>query len=306
MSLIKVMVTGGPDYPVLLPWQILSVHEPDETFFSLFGGRVKPKFLEKLAPDCAAGMKLEKCCVGECKDALDESDLSLSVCEVTSAFGVYVKFFVSIPSSEQAESAGTSNPTRNAFDILMESSVSLSTPDTPCRVSARNRKDDLYNAIIDIFEEKNLVLPRSDANVSGKQLVKALCNVLWYIDGHHETLAVRSCRIPEIFSPFQNYNKPELSKHRKREHTNFSEVDLRGLSSELFVLLLNSYWKRSAWSSFKTHIEALARSLVDYADYLSDQNKKMKIHHSQNLPSRQISQVHLFHLLLVDHLFSVT
>ena len=67
-------MTGGPDYPVLLPWQILSVHEPDETFFSLFGGRVKPKFLEKFAPDCAAGMKLEKCCVGECKDALDESD----------------------------------------------------------------------------------------------------------------------------------------------------------------------------------------------------------------------------------------
>ena len=75
---------------------------------------------------------------------------------------MYVKFFVSISSSEQAESAGTSNPTRNAFDI--ESSVSLSTPDTPCRVSARNRKDDLYNAIIDMFEEKNLVLPRSDAN----------------------------------------------------------------------------------------------------------------------------------------------
>ena len=122
----------------------------------------------------------------------------------------------------------------------MQSSISLSCPEVPSRISAKNRKDDLYNALIDLLEEKNLMLARSE---SGKRLVKALCNVLWYIDGQHETLSARSCHVPKIFLPFQSYNKPELLKHRKREHTNLSETELQSLSSDLFVLLLNSYWK---------------------------------------------------------------
>lgn len=285
MSLVKVMVTGGSKHPTLLPWQIISIHEPDETFSSLFGGRVKPRLLEKFPPELIEGMELERCCVGEGRDTLDETELLLSVHEVTSMFGVYIKYFVTVREVENPV-----DPPRNAFDVLMHASVSLSYPAVPSRISARNRKDDLYNAVIDLFEQKNLVVPHSDANLSGKCLVKALCNVLWYIDGQHETLSARSCHIPEVFSPFQNYNKPELSKHRKRERVNLSEVELRGLSSDLFVLLLNSYWKRNEWSSFKEHVEALARSLVDYADYLSDKNKKMKNHHSQSLPTRQISE----------------
>lgn len=200
MSLVKVMVTGGCTHPTLLPWKIMSVHDPEETFSSLFQTRIKPRILEKLS-DLEHIYSLEKCFVGECKDSLDESDVSLAVGEVTSAFGQYIKFFVIIRCEEVACNP-TRNPTRNAADVLMQTSMASSCLAVPTRVSARNRKDDLYNAIVDLFEEKNLVLPQGDANMSGKHLVRALCNVLWYIDGQHETLSARNCRIPEIFLTF--------------------------------------------------------------------------------------------------------
>ena len=119
----------------------------------------------------------------------------------------------------------------------------------------------------------------------GKQLVRTLCNVLWYIDGRHDTFSSRFCNIPDIFSQFQGFNRPELSKHRKREHANLSGVGLRGLSSELFAVLLNPFWRRSTWSMFKV---LLAKSLADYADYLAEKNKHMKNHHSACNPSRQV------------------
>ena len=39
---------------------------------------------------------------------------------------------------------------------------------------------------------------------------------------------------------------------------------------------------------FKVHVELLAKSLADYADYLAEKNKHMKNHHSACNPSRQV------------------
>ena len=121
----------------------------------------------------------------------------------------------------------------------------------------------------------------------GKQLVRTLCNVLWYIDGRHDTFSSRFCNIPDIFSQFQGFNRPELSKHRKREHANLSGVEFRDLSSELFAILLNPFWRRPSWSIFKVHVELLAKSLADYADHLAEKNKHMKNHHSACSSSRR-------------------
>ena len=39
--------------------------------------------------------------------------------------------------------------------------------------------------------------------------VSKLRDALWYIDGLHDTLNERSCKIPEVFSQFIRYSKPE-------------------------------------------------------------------------------------------------
>lgn len=177
---------------------------------------------------------------------------------------------------------------RNAFDLMIQAQKDKALPTLPQRIPARTKKDDLYNAIIDLLEQMDLTLTSMEASGGGKQLVRALCNTLWYIDGRHETFSDRSFNIPDVFSQFQGYNRPELSKHRKRDHSNLNAVELRGLSSELFTVLLNPFFKRSCWCMFQVHVELLAKSLASYVNYLGERNKQMKSHHSALAPSRQI------------------
>lgn len=90
MALINVAVVSASRSSVLLSWEILGVHNPDESFQSLFDRRIKPK----IAKEGTQGMTLEKCFVGHHKNSLDTTDPSLLVHEVVSSFGQYVKFQV--------------------------------------------------------------------------------------------------------------------------------------------------------------------------------------------------------------------
>jgi len=53
--------------------------------------------------------------------------------------------------------------------------------------------------------------------------VQKLCNVLWYMDGHHGTL---SERVLAPLQSFTGYNTLELSKHRKRTKENLKSCVL--------------------------------------------------------------------------------
>ena len=72
----------------------------------------------------------------------------------------------------------------------------------------------------------------------GKQFVTKLHECLWYIDRHHQMLADRSHPIPSIFKNFSGYNTPEVSKHRKRVHTNMSADELKKHANDLKKFLL--------------------------------------------------------------------
>ena len=50
-----------------------------------------------------------------------------------------------------------------------------------------------------------------------------------------------------MMNHLKGYNKPELTKHRKREHDNLSYVDILGHSQRLFQICSCSYLKRDAW-----------------------------------------------------------
>ena len=97
--------------------------------------------------------------------------------------------------------------TVNVLDILMAGQRRLCMPSLPNRVEERNRKDKLFNDLISLLESIGKKWPSSEVQ-SGKSF---LTNVLWYIDGHHETFEAQGCHIPELFKPFTGYNKPELS-----------------------------------------------------------------------------------------------
>ena len=54
-----------------------------------------------------------------------------------------------------------------------------------------------------------------------------LRDALWYIDGHHLTLADRSCHVPQVFKGFVDYNIHESLKHRKRSSLSLCVATLK-------------------------------------------------------------------------------
>ena len=100
-------------------------------------------------------------------------------------FGKFVKFYVSKSDSSTADST-SGRP--NAFAILMHSSCQQSTRRTlPSRVgNVKNKKDELHNAIITFLEKEELCWNPSEVERGvASTTVSVLCDVLWYIDGHH-------------------------------------------------------------------------------------------------------------------------
>lgn len=182
----------------------------------------------------------------------------------------------------------------SAFSVLMEGAKVLWNPNKPSLPSEitniKTRKHQLRNDFLHFMEERKLMWPEKEVSNVGEVLVQSLVDVLWYIDGHHNTFNERSCKIPPLFEVFCGYNVPQIHKHRKRSIENLSSVILTDYSNKIFRCLQLSYWEREVWKEFKPEVEMLAKSLHDYASYLRDQNKKMKLVHCSGSPIRSISE----------------
>ena len=125
-------------------------------------------------------------------------------------------------SSESRPSVGVSH---NALALLMSSARSIATADMAQRVE-HNSKDRLYNDTLKFLEVCSIKCS-SGTKTSVEKLVHTLMEIVWYIDGHHHLLSERSTvSVPSMFKQFQGYNKPELSKHRKRSQSNLSSITL--------------------------------------------------------------------------------
>ena len=98
-------------------------------------------------------------------------------------------------------------------------------------------------------------------------------NTLWTIDGNHQTSADRSCQVPTMFDHFQGYNRPELRKKCKIDHSKLNGNEIQAHSVSLFSLAANSYMKRKQWLAIHESILRLADNLWKYASYLDQQNQ---------------------------------
>ncbi len=144
----------------------------------------------------------------------------------------------------------------------------------------------------DVFQCQN------EVNTLGKKLLITLRDLFWHIDGHHYLFAQRaSAAIPDIFTVFQNFNMPELSKHRKRRTRNISSEQLQDAVLDLSTVLESPYWERLPWKNLRTHFFGLCESLTSYDDYLDQKNKKMKIIHRSPTPPRELATNLRIHFL---------
>ena len=94
---------------------------------------------------------------------------------------------------------------------------------------------------------------------SGKSYLTTVTAALWYIDHHQSTLRDRGCEIPELFKPFEGYNTPSLSKHRKRQHTSLSADKLATHVASLYDALVLAWLNTQERRAFREATEKLAR-----------------------------------------------
>ena len=106
---------------------------------------------------------------------------------------------------------------------------------------------------------------------------------LWYVDGHHHTFADCYHPIPSLFDGFTGYNTPELSKHRKRSHTNLNADTLKSHVGNLKNFLLCPWMKKQGWATIRTTTEGLAEAMESYAVELFEKNRAVQKQHKTRL-----------------------
>ena len=102
----------------------------------------------------------------------------------------------------------------NAFEVLMSVSRRLTMPNKI--LPSKNKKQQLYNDLIEHFESNQMMWYANEVADDGEKFLANMLDLLWYIDGHHDVFNRRNKKIPESWSRFSGYNTPEASKHRKR------------------------------------------------------------------------------------------
>lgn len=165
---------------------------------------------------------------------------------------------------------------------ILEQSLEETAQRLPHHITEKNKKDKMYNDIVQLCSTNNWFWQEPDRY--GKPFIMDLCNTLWYIDEHHGVFSSRSCSIPDLFLPFNGYNKPELSKHRKRSISNMNRDQLLEYATVLQEYATSSWIEQPQWSNFKPALLQLIESLSAYASYLSVRNKAMKICHDSTAP----------------------
>jgi len=105
--------------------------------------------------------------------------------------------------------------------VLMASQNRLHLPSVPNESAImRSRKMALKRDVLKWLDKKKVGWSIDRVSTFGVKFVQTLTDCLWYIDSHHDTLQGRACQVPDKFNEFQGYNKPEESRHRRREAEN--------------------------------------------------------------------------------------
>lgn len=269
----------------VVPWSIIEVNDEDRTFEGLFD-IVKAGYFDVVTvSDELRRARLLKSFVGVKADSLMAASNTQYVVRICTQFGSFVKMSVEIvnwnPGPIQV---------RNAFTVLMDSQRQLQHGNNglPFPKTVRDSRDRMYNDLITFLREFGVKW--NDPEVNGVPLLKCLTKTLWYIDGHHDTIAEKAPKIPSEFGQFNGYNCPTAHKHRKRLHSNLNRSELRENALALQDQLQSSWFKKESFSALRPLIEDLATALISYAAYLQEKSKAQKLHHDSTSPSASPSE----------------
>lgn len=125
-------------------------------------------------------------------------------------------------------------------------------------------------------------------------LFQVLCNALWYVTNHHQTINDASLRkqtllpVPNIFNDYDGYNEV---KRKKLKSCPLSASLLDSHAQALYSLLMKPVVNSSvSWKQGAEDIKQLAECFTAYKEYLVVQNKTAKENQSKLYPVRTIDK----------------
>ena len=266
----------------LVPWTIVDLQSEDRTFQTLFTQMKAGRFQCVQVGDELKRATVSQVMVGKDKDQLMIASATQSVFSICEEFGKYIKFVVEINEQAAGSSLQSLSTTPNAFQVMFMAQRQLQQGDNgvPFGIPVKTNKDRMFNDLVHLMKE--LGVRWTNPNAYAIPFLKKLCDVLWYIDGHHNTIGERGCKVPTMFAKFSGYNCPEKHKHRKRELENLRSSELRSHSLSLQDLLQASWFQRECFKQLKQATEDLMMSLNSYAEHLQEKVKYQKLHHQLN------------------------
>ena len=195
---------------------------------------------------------------------------------------------------------GTARSEQSAFSVLMKGARAVadkekqekqseSLPLLPEHTVVNNKKDQLHNDVLCFLKDKDVSFRgKSEANTTGKQFVKTLVNVLWYVDGHQHKLKAFSehhrevPNFPDAFEAFSNYNDVV----RKKKSTRLDQNSLSLHASLLFNCLSEVWIERPEWKEVRDMMFNLATLAMEYCKHLAKENEAQKRRHERESPAR--------------------
>ena len=199
--------------------------------------------------------------------------------------GSFVKFVVEMAETNTDQDASRMFALLNAFSVMMTAQRSLEALDRsglPQLIQQRTQKDKLYNDLIELARELEL---KWRAPSVGAVFLKKLASILWYADGHHDTIHEKSSKIPQVFDRFNGYNCPQASKHRKNTKENLKREELSAHALTLQEVIHAPWMQKDVFTSFRESVVGLRDSLTSYATYLQCKAKYQQLHHMMEQPS---------------------
>ena len=115
-------------------------------------------------------------------DIIQITHAGLHIVAVTSVFGNFLRFYVQ---QTRQDLPSTSNPPlrQNAFEPMMCAQAKKASVVLPNKILVRNKKDELFNDVLQLIEKEGLVWKASE--VESGTAANAICTLrdaLWYID----------------------------------------------------------------------------------------------------------------------------
>ena len=213
-------------------------------------------------------------------------------------FGVkYIKIDCQhLKETTPADESYSKNSSRvvNAFNVLMSRQMALPEKKqrNPESETPLNRKEEMYNDVVDLMIERNLKFDKSTVEDESYYVLQIITKALWYVTNQHLVINTKAERvsgvdpIPQVFESFQGYNE---IKRKKVKSLPMRQSDLNQHAQALYSLCHRPIATSSPeWKNFSAELQKLADCLSKYAAYLEKELSSQQERHSNESPARTV------------------